>query len=230
MIARPRRATAAAAGRAVGSCAAFAIGAMAACWSCSNAYDESAPLPDGAAAAEASADSFAVDAGTDVTTVDAATDTAGGAGRVNLLANGDFELGCAAWTASNGDLTSEPIGRNGKACRVCKTTGANSYELLTVVAHPTSAGQKYVAEAYLRAAPGADASTSTSSRVLVLDSNSTPIQAGQPSSGPVPIDQWQSISALISVTVDGGVRLYFVVNASGGSCFLIDDAVLYRAN
>jgi hypothetical protein len=148
-------------------------------------------------------------------------------GRTNLLTNGDFNIGCAGWTAANGTLTPEAVGRSGlTSCRVCANADVNFAMYSPLIRVPVVAGATYVAEVYLRAAPGKAAAT-----FLTVAVDLSPSQPGPVTSGPELDETWKSISAVI--VLDGGSGTgelsLRVLSLSIGTCFLIDDATLYLA-
>ena len=201
----------------VATSAAFAI--LGACSSFNE--DDPSPSSDGG--------NPGVESSTDAPIADSPSDgsTGADAGYVNLLENGDFELlKCGAWTSTNGSLDVDTTARTGmRSCRVCSTT-AVAYWLETVVTRAVGVGERYIFEAYLRAAPDASAESVTKANILVNNGN---LENGPTSSGPLVGDVWRPINAVITIAKEGGVSLTAKISGvTPGTCFLIDDAVLYR--
>lgn len=165
-------------------------------------------------------------------------------GPVNLLTNGDFELGCAGWNAE-GDkkkyfgFTSEAsVARSGAgSCRFCMDTNWEAF-FEQRIAVPVKAGDKFVAEIWIR---GAKPSNELSAAGLV--GTSLRIGTGSGGSGgatsgpPVPSDtEWTRITTLRTAQADGSsllleLRLQQSGNpASVGNviCVYVDDAVLRK--
>jgi hypothetical protein len=149
----------------------------------------------------------------------------------NLLANGDFELGCGGWLAKSASLAEDTEFHSGsRSCRVCGTASGSVFELYQLVTRSIAPGQRYVADAYVRA-PTGDAGTSSSltATLRIIDpSGAAAVLQKSTSNGPTPSASWQRISTLIDVNVDGGakIELAFDTTLSEG-CFLIDDARLF---
>jgi len=211
----------------VSGIAAAAVAAAAAC----STFDSST---DPTASTDAGSDVAVEDAGNaDVTTAtdgDASGD-AGDAGIVNLLVNPDFEtLGCAGWEAAGQSLTVSSIARTGaQSCRVCSGDSGASVGIYGRGAGPVPAGARFVGSAYVRLAPDA-AAFGTKGYVPIYDDSGVNVEQGPPSMGPVLDDTWQLITAYIDVSTEAGATPYLGVTAvSGPTCFLVDDAVLYRA-
>ncbi len=151
---------------------------------------------------------------------------------VNLLANADFELGCAAWNATFGFIAESEVARSGtRSCKFCMDTNWEAY-LEQIVTMPVESGDKYVGEIWLRAAaPTAsleDAGFVGSSLVLSAGANKDATDGPPISSG------WSRITTLLTVGSDHhslkvGVRLQQTGNpADVGNviCVYVDDAVL----
>lgn len=158
---------------------------------------------------------------------DARADT----GSVNLLSNGDFDIGCGGWTSAGASFERVTPGRGnaGAACRVCGS-GAPTFIIEQLVRVAVAAGDQYNGEAWLRTDPDGAAPPALSAEIDLYNGNGPIVQQGAQSAGPGLNATWQQTSALIAVHVDGGtdLQLIFLAAASTG-CFLIDDAVLYRA-
>ena len=173
-----------------------------------------------------------LDASVDAATAtDAAIQEAGlvaDAGIVNRLTGGDFETSCKAggpWgTPPTVTLTSDRTAHTGNAsCRVCGagatfTIGQSSGGTLTP-------GTSYVGSAWVHVAAAATAATVASITVAATgtsDSAVSTVNLAAPAT-------WQQIAAQLDITVPGSTTIKFQIDASGaGSCFLIDDAQLYR--
>jgi hypothetical protein len=175
---------------------------------------------------------------TDVATADAATidgpsedAPSTDAGRVNLFQNGDFELGCASWTATDSDPDIDTTARSPtRSCRVCSNASVG-YALLGNAPVTAAPGARYVAEAYLRAAPDASIAMGMKATLLLTQGpTGGTVESGQQTSGPMLDNTWRLITAFIVITQDAGTNLRLdLASGTAGSCFLIDDAVLYRA-
>jgi hypothetical protein len=154
-------------------------------------------------------------------------DAASEAGAPNLLENGDFESGCARWTASQGSATADTTARSGAgSCRLCfapdPDSGAMAANLYQIVPHTLTSGTRYGATAWVRNAPGTSGASSAYSRIIEHDNTGT----AYPSSGTpfTPNDTWQRTDALLDLPADGSA-IEFAITASGG-CILVDDASL----
>jgi hypothetical protein len=146
----------------------------------------------------------------------------------NLLSNGDFELGCADWTAGNAVLSTDETAHSGDAsCRVCGTMDASTnLHQLALVSAPV--GARFVGEAWFRAAPDAAAPTAMDAYVMVVEGLRD--DTG-PFTGPsVPTATWTKIAAEVTVSLDAGTGVVLHVITPGPGCYLIDDAVLRRTN
>jgi hypothetical protein len=155
---------------------------------------------------------------------DGGSDAAGGP--ANLLTNGDFESGCASWTGANATLTEEAIGKSDQSsCRVCAQANVAFSIYASPIRVPVLPGAKYVAKVHLRAAPGRAAPT-----ILTLGVDLSPMQVGPLTSGPELDETWKPVSALIILEAgsESGELSLRVQSLSIDTCFLIDDAVLYR--
>ncbi len=209
--------------RAVRIVAALALSAMAACSTAYSATDEPS-----------------VEAGTDAGLGDgAAPGDSGGAGldagadAVDLLANGDFELGCAAWGGDNAVLTpnTDPALVHGGtgSCLVCTTGDAgvqNELFASAVVAAPP--GARFYGGAWLRSAP-TTAPPALTAHLDVADTTGAGLEQGLVTPAAPLVAEWHKATALVDVTAsDGGrVNVYFV-GMESGRCYLVDDAWLYR--
>ncbi len=81
---------------------------------------------------------------TDTSVTDAGRDT----GVVELLKNGDFELGCAAWSAYGATAEESTMAHGGKrSCRVCSNAGAYDFGLRQEISGAPVVGKTYYAEA-----------------------------------------------------------------------------------
>jgi hypothetical protein len=175
---------------------------------------------------------------------DAAADADADSGPINLLTNGDFELGCAGWNAEYqkyfGFTSESGVARSGAgSCRFCMDTNWEAFFEQRVQV-PVKAGEKFVGEIWIRAAkPPSELSTAgmegTSLSVTVGGGGGTGTSStGGPS---VPSDtEWTRITTVRNVQTDASsltlrLRLQQSGNpASVGNviCVYVDDAVLRR--
>jgi hypothetical protein len=153
------------------------------------------------------------------------------AGFVNLLSNGDFEIGCGGWTSAGASFERVTPGRGdaGAACRVC-ASGGPTFIIEQLVRVGVAAGEQYNGEAWLRTDPDGAPPPPLYAEIDLYNGKGPIVQQGAQSAGPGLNATWQQTSALIAVSVDGGTDLQLVfLAATSQGCFLIDDAVLYRA-
>ena len=188
------------------------VAAVAACTSFSSG-DPPAALPE-AGTPDAS------DATTDAAFPDARSD----ASAVNLLVNGDFELGCAGWSQSNATLQDQSPGRDGgSACKVCaKSAGVDAFVFQRIM--PAVTGRTYVGEAFVSAAFDAGPSTVRSCDLVVESAGPVEVKRANGTAAPL-TNEWQRVSVLLKDDVDAGVDLLLQVVGTG--CFLVDDARVY---
>src|SRR5262245_40793167 len=70
---------------------------------------------------------------------------------INLLRNGDFELGCAGWDLRAANVSGESLARSGaSACKVCRSTMSFLLGYVTQTID-VSAGQEYYGETWQHA-------------------------------------------------------------------------------
>ncbi len=163
--------------------------------------------------------------------LDATTDD--GPGAVNLMTNGDFELGCAGWTTAFGFISESSVARGGAgSCRFCMDTNWEAV-LEQKVKVPVKAGDKFVGEIWVH---GATAPADLEAKGLVGSSLRIYAAQGDPdgTSGPKSPADWTRITTLFTATADRTqltlqLRLQQTGNpASVGNviCVDVDDAVL----
>jgi hypothetical protein len=198
--------------------------------------NDGADASDGAAEASGAADATALgDADAGLTAVDAALPDANDAGGLNLLQNGDFELGCAGWEASFGSFTESPQAYAGTtACRFCMDTNWEAFFTQSVNV-PVQAGESYYAEIWVQAASslGSLADAGLVGQELLL---STPAKDQSSASNQPVAAQWGRITTLLkttqaakSLTLDYRLQQQGNPADKGGViCVLLDNAVLRR--
>lgn len=155
------------------------------------------------------------DGATDQPTDPGASDAAGAP--ENVLTNGDFELGCAGWNVTYGSLAESDVSRSGsRSCRVC---GIDFYASARITIMP---GEQYVAETWIRSAP--DAAISGPVKFQIHSGHDD----GSMTTGPVPSNDWQRVTAVLSVTKsDDHLNVNHHISSSG-ECYLVDDVSLRR--
>ena len=149
----------------------------------------------------------------------------------NLLANGDFALGCTGWAGSNSSLTDDSTARSSpQSCRVC-ASATSRFSIMQNVVRPVLPGETYVVEAYVHAP--ADASAPADPLQVYLYAFAGPTYEQSLSTGVIPGATWQKVGGLL-VVGDGGTTLEVAFastdpgDAGSRNCFLVDDARLYR--
>ena len=209
--------------------AVLSLGATVACSAFSGA-DKEPP-----SAAEAGSDAGLVDVTTPPDGAQVGSDAgATDAAPVNLLINGDFEQGCAGWT-TNGDaelqaITDIAFVRGGKqSCSVCFKRLIAGYEARNAVLVDAPKGAVFSGGAWVRRTFSNVAPSKVNARLDVLSAAGASQQGGSSSSSPPLTTMWQRVDALTQVTgPDGGQLMLIFAGAESGTCFLIDDAWLYR--
>lgn len=144
----------------------------------------------------------------------------------SLLEGSDFEVpGCLRWSSNEATLTDDMTAHGGaRSCRVCGIDGQTVWSIYQRFTGATAGS--YVAEAWVRAAPGAQAATSM---FIGLESNDGQSRIdGRENAGTALGDQWQKLTTSLKVQ-DGDAIDVGILSRGAGGCFLVDDAVLYRA-
>ncbi len=152
----------------------------------------------------------------------------------NLLENGDFELGCGAWTGTYASLTEDPVAHSGaRSCRVCANNTVR-FTLSQPLVQPIIPGDRYALEAWVHDAPDAAAPTTPLQVLLIVVAGGIEVQ-GPVSTGTAPSPAWQRLTSVITVNGDGGSELVVKVDsddpgipAFAPHCYLIDDVRLYH--
>jgi hypothetical protein len=163
---------------------------------------------------------------------DAGTEAEAAASLPNLHPFGGFETGCGSWGAYFSALEPNEVAHTGSgSCRVCPDNADPDFTADDngAVRGPPI-GAEYLAEVWVRAAPGRPASNA----VLVLRSrNDSPFREPEKVSEalPTPVtDVWQKITARLTVT-KAAQSINVVVAGritQGNECFLLDDVAVYR--
>ena len=154
--------------------------------------------------------------------------TADSGTEVSLL-NGDFELGCTAWTVI-GEPKESDIARTGKACRICGSAD-NSFASISQKTNVTvPVGSMFAAEIWYRADPSQPASTGPSALLHTYASGILATESGQASTGEAPTtSDWASVIALMAPTKEATAVLFEVTfQLMGGTCIIVDDARIVR--
>jgi len=151
---------------------------------------------------------------------------------VNLLANADFELGCAGWKVEFGFIAESEIARNGtRSCKFCMDTNWEAF-LEQRVTVPVKSGDTYVGEIWMRAA-GPPASLVAAGFV----GSSLTISAGaseDETDGPPISSEWSRLTALLTVDNDRSSMTFSTRLQQTGNpadvgnviCVYVDDAAL----
>lgn len=152
---------------------------------------------------------------------------------VNLLTNGDFEVGCSNWTPSpSTTLSASPVAHTGSgACLMCGTT-PGWYADQRVPSDVPLGGQLRAA-LYLRRDP-ADASIAPSTDLAIFTFGSAgPVERGDSYGPAVTDDAWHLVQDVRDVTDNGDAAIVSVslrlVGVEANTCLLVDDAVLFRS-
>jgi hypothetical protein len=202
-------------GRAIRIVARISIGLLTACgaFASSKAEDSDAGARDG---------SFDDASPVEASTTDAAAD----AGVTNLLINGDFEFDCANWNNNASGLSGSSTAHSGaRSCQVCASVNA-AYGLYANTKSPPILGARYQAEVWVRATD-TDASSSLVATLLVRENGAVLEQVS--TTGFVPTPSWQRLGVILEVTKNRGDSLRLdVTSLSAGTCFLIDDALVFK--
>jgi hypothetical protein len=169
------------------------------------------------------------DAAFDEEASDAGTDADASLGP-NLVVNGDFEFGCASWSARSATLSESTIARSGaSSCLFCRIEGAPDGYMSQKLEADVAPGDKFAAEIWVRAFGDAGVPVTTRARLDVVDSKGSG-QQGPSTAGPTLTTTWQRIPAIVEAR-DAGVKLYFeLMTLNGAPCVLVDDAVITRKN
>ena len=152
---------------------------------------------------------------------------------MNLLTNGDFELGCAGWDAGFGFISDTPtptFSHGGShSCKFCMDTNFEAV-LTNVVNLPVKAGSKYYGEVWLRTASIPSDAGFVGDRLNILtktDADGT--------DGPFPLtENWVRLTTILTVPRDSPeLALSVHLQQSGNPapkgniiCVYVDDAVL----
>ena len=183
---------------------------------------ESAPPPDGAAAADASQDRSASDAGD------------GAVALPNLVTNGDFEdpngSYCGPpWSGYQSTGSRTPDAHSGTtACNVCGAGGQTSYTIDGFELPGVKAGERYTASAWVRAT---SAVPSPGKFVLYIRLYNGQTVVEQSASANVALaTSWQRFEVTHDATVTPDrLNVYGAVGGGApGSCFTVDDIALVR--
>jgi hypothetical protein len=164
------------------------------------------------------------DAATMPLDADATTDADAGAPLTNLAANGDFTLGCAGWTTTEGTSSSFANGRSGSACQVCAT--GPDLDFSQTIPFTTAPNQQYYGEVWVRA----PVDTGPPIGLSVINEfanggNEDPVTT----TGPAATTTWTKVTALLTTQADGvGVSLDITLTGVSGHCVVLDDAVVTR--
>lgn len=157
-------------------------------------------------------------------------------GAPNLLPLGDFEHGGCSGDGYYSTLTPDSTAHGGTvSCRICASgNGMDVFSLDDDIENVTPlAGSRYVAEAWVRSAPGATAPTSGVEVVLRTHTVSPFTVYDVATAVDSPIDAtWKKVAVTLDVTDAGAPRLAIVIDASyqSGACFLVDDVVVQQAH
>lgn len=176
----------------------------------STPVEEAGPAPEAGSGSDAGAD--------------------GGLGLVNVLANGDFEQGCASWKPpddpSTVTMTTSTDAHSGaKACRVCLNAPSNTYVYQTVSMN-LSAGQRTFGQIFVRGAqanpPGANLQFFLSYTDVQSNDDSSPSSFAQPSAS-----SWLRMSMIQELYEDANrITIVLVFDGNQNKCVLLDDASL----
>jgi hypothetical protein len=173
----------------------------------------------------------AADGGTEGSTeggADSAAEGAADAGATaSLLEGGDFEVpGCLGWDANGSTLAEDTNAHGGKrSCLVCGT-GGSVWSISQRSGTGLPAGS-YVGEAWVRSAPSKTVAMTMLAGIETFNASDMRLD-GRELPGPALTDAWQKITTSFKVGEGDFVQLDILSRAPGG-CFLVDDAVLYRA-
>lgn len=152
----------------------------------------------------------------------------------NLLTNGDFELGCAGWTVSDGTLTESSLARGGaKSCVYCSEeqfyTDVENVRRIDIVE-----GERYFAEVWLRTEGPTALSNPPELLIYTFETvGGQGNQIGAATGGPPFVSgDWVRLTALLTADRDAkGIAFqlrYTDEPANVGKCVHIDDATMYR--
>lgn len=145
-----------------------------------------------------------------------------------LLKNPGFELGCSGWRGLYATAEESSIARTGsKSCRVCATTGTDSFIFIQDLP-PAVVGAQYYGEAWLRTDPGdGGVPPDPRAKIVVLNSESTELQTAE---GPAAAltSEWKKVTALL-VAKQAGNSMLMTVESHGvyPLCFLVDDVSMH---
>jgi hypothetical protein len=160
-----------------------------------------------------------------------AGDDAADAGETNLLINGGFEEGCAAWGTNSplGTAQADTTARSGTgSCRLCYAGGADASaganaNLAQTVAFALHAPAHPFGTLWVRAPPSGPTPVNVYARVTVGQDDGGLLDCL--SAGHVPLgDTWQRIDPTCTDALDGTSLTLDVVADDG--CVLVDDATL----
>ncbi|WP_146651677.1 hypothetical protein [Labilithrix luteola] len=153
----------------------------------------------------------------------------------NLLTNGDFEFGCAAWGAAFGSVQASSTARSGAgSCKFCMGSNWEAFFEQTVKM-PVAANETYVAEVWTQGAMSPSDLTDAGFYGEMLYVTSLNTSKDSPSLTPASAT-WQRLTALVkttaasdAVTVSYRLQQQQPAKQSGGVvCILVDDASLRR--
>lgn len=153
----------------------------------------------------------------------------GGPTGTNLAENGGFENGCAApLFDSNGELSSDPSGKTGKACKVCRTPGGEpSLYFYAPIDVKPKIGETYEVSVLVRKAPGIESGGNSQISIGGVDSSNSFNDDGALANGPTAItDEWKEAKVSWTVAKDGADRARVdlgLPQAVDGICFLVED-------
>jgi hypothetical protein len=154
-------------------------------------------------------------------------------GIANILVNGDFELGCAGWSAGFGSIVEASVAHSGtRSCKFCMGT---NYRASLTRQGPTNAvvGKTYYAEVWMQGAE-----TVTQLETWGYNGSSVNLyignDEGEETPGPKSAADWVRATGLFVMPRDGsavGISLNFYQDGNPAAvgdriCLYVDDAVV----
>lgn len=153
----------------------------------------------------------------------------------NLLTNGDFELGCAAWGTAFGQVKADSTARSGAgSCKFCMNDNWEAF-LEQTVSTPVAANETYFAEVWTQGvlSPAELENAGFEGEEVWVSSKNAGLSKGP--RGQVGAT-WQRVTSLVkttaasdSVTISYRLQQAQPAKQTGGVvCVLVDDASLRR--
>lgn len=154
------------------------------------------------------------------------------AGKENLLSNGDFELGCAGWSAYFGNISESGTARSGAgSCKFCMVGNWEAFAEQDIKMQ-VGANETYVAQIWVQGVQ-----SSAELEDAGIRGGQTQIGTGPDhstgSNSPIP-ETWERMTAILTTTkASDTLSFAFRLEKSGDApvnniCVLLDDAILYR--